>query len=90
MNTDKLVSVCAMITAIVAVVIGVFELQTTREHQRLSVEPYLDLGVTNHPEFSLKLINSGLGPARLVSFNVKMDGQSKNNWNEITHPLANV
>jgi len=32
---DTVVSISAMVTAIIALVIGVYELQTTREYQRL-------------------------------------------------------
>ncbi len=39
---DHILSVSAIITAVVAVWIAVVEQQSNREYQRLSVEPYIE------------------------------------------------
>lgn len=80
--TDKIISISAMITAIIAVVIGVVELQTNREFQRLSVQPYLELSNSNRNGYERILINTGLGPAKIVTVDVDIDGDKITNWKE--------
>jgi len=77
-----------MVTALIALVIGVYELQATREYQRLSVEPYLELAYTNADGFQILLSNSGLGPARIKTADVKFDGIEVSNWREVVTAMG--
>jgi len=85
---DKLVSLSAMATAVVAVIIGVVELQTTREYQRLSVEPYIEIAYTNRTSYEQLLTNSGLGPARIISVDVRIEEKPISNWKEAIIALS--
>ena len=85
---DKIVSISAMITAVIAVVIAVVELQTTREFQRLSVEPYLEVSYSNANVYESLLINTGLGPARIKTVDVNVDGSKVSNWGEAVEKLT--
>ena len=61
-DADKLMSIAAIITAAVAVAIGVFKVRTERQFQKLSAEPYLELGHSNRDGYEFLLINNGLSP----------------------------
>lgn len=86
--TDKIVSISAMITALIAVVIGVVELQTNREFQRLSVEPYIELSNSNRDGYERLLLNTGLGPARIMTIDVAVDGTRVYDWAEVVRLLT--
>ena len=59
--TDHLLSVSALVTAVVAVWIAVVEQRSNREYQRLSVEPYIELANSNANIYERLLVNNGLG-----------------------------
>ena len=88
-STDHILSVSAIITAIVAVWIAVVEQQSSREYQRLSVEPYLELSNTNRNGYERLLINTGLGPARIQTVDVKIDGKKISTWREVVKIFTN-
>lgn len=88
-NYEMLVSVSALVTAVVAVAVTVFEVRVTREHQKLSVEPYLIIDSTNaNGEFAIVLRNQGLGPAKVHSFAVHVDGEPTSGWGEVIEKLT--
>jgi len=82
------VSISALITAVVAVVIAVVELRTNREYQRLSVEPYFEIANSNLDGYQYKLFNSGLGPGRIDRVLVTIDGKNIDNWNSAVSILT--
>lgn len=57
------------IIAITAVILSTLSLIIQRKHNRLSVRPLMDIGVTIlNGNFNITLENSGLGPAVFTSF----------------------
>jgi len=88
-STDHILSISALITAVVAVWIAVVEQQSSREYQRLSVEPYLELSNTNRDGYERLLINTGLGPARIQTVDVKIDGKEVSTWGQAVKILTN-
>ena len=86
-STDHILSISALITAAVAVWIAVVEQQSNREYQRLSVEPYLELSNTNIDGYKRLLTNTGLGPARIETVDVIIDGKEVANWREAINIL---
>jgi len=87
---EYVVSISALITAVVAVIIAVVELRTNREYQRLSVEPYFELANHNISEYQFRLINSGLGPGRVERVLATVDGDRVNNWSETVSKLTEI
>jgi len=82
--SDQVVGVSALITAVVAVVVGVAEMQVNREYARLSVEPYLDLyNSTVDDGYTFNIQNSGLGPARIQGVQVKVGDEIMSRWGEV-------
>ena len=88
LSSEQIMSISALITAVVAVFIAVFELQANREYQRLSVEPYLEFSDTNRNGYERILSNSGLGPARIQTVEVSVRGKDISNWKEAVQLLT--
>jgi len=87
-SADHFLSISALVTAVVAVWIAVVEQRSNREYQRLSVEPYIELANTNRDGYERLLTNSGLGPARVQTVEVKIDGKDVSNWRQAIKILA--
>ncbi len=86
---DKMVSISAMITAMMAVIIAVVELRTNRKFQRLSVEPYLELfNNLSEDGYERVLVNSGLGPARIKTVDVRIGSKTISSWKEAVEILT--
>lgn len=54
----------------------------------MSVEPYIELSYTNRDGYERLLINTGLGPARIETVDVSIDGKDVTNWSEVRNILA--
>ena len=70
--------ICAVIVALVALFIALFEARSTRKHNRLSVKPYFVFRRDANGETlegKLILENKGLGPAVVKRFVVQIDGK---------------
>lgn len=79
----------AMITAVAAIVLGVWDSMQNRRHNRLSVAPYLDCSYTmlatrDATAFAIIVSNEGIGPAIVRSVDITMPadlgGGSFNEW----------
>ncbi|NVJ98292.1 MAG: hypothetical protein HWE25_09075 [Alphaproteobacteria bacterium] len=83
---EMVMSLSAILVAIVAVVVAMYEADINREQARLAVQPSLwmaqNWGVQdeNVPYFSLEIRNLGLGPAIVENFTVKYKGRYFKNW----------
>lgn len=74
---DRLTSVAAIITAVAAVAIAVYEAHITRDFQQKSVWPYVmqynsNVGPNNRPFYARSVENDGLGPALVHSFRIRV------------------
>lgn len=86
---DRILSVAAIISAIAAVAIAVYEAHITRAHQKASVWPYVrqyNTGVQG--VYTREVENVGLGPALIRSVQVRVDGQVRTSWREVIHALT--
>lgn len=74
-----IISVCAIIIAIVTVIVSIWQGIVMRKHNRLSVTPHIRIdGEFNmNPDKDNKyiLINSGIGPAVIMSIQIIIDGK---------------
>ncbi len=64
------------IVALVALFVAVWEVVSSRKHNRLSVKPELVFSADSHEDdakFAFSILNTGLGPARIVSFQYLFD-----------------
>jgi hypothetical protein len=101
-KTEYIVSVTAMITAVVAVFVAILqtnvmqdESAAEREHMRLSVTPslwlsrsILDRGEANFSTYSFAVRNQGLGPAILEKFTVAYDGEYVRDWYDLFSKIS--
>lgn len=83
MNVGNISAVCAIIIAVLSLATSVREARATREHNRKSVRPALQLvRFKTHGDSwcGLLLTNAGLGPAVIVNTSVQLDGKAIGNW----------
>ena len=74
-NTDKIISMSAMVVAVASIVISVWQGFENRNHNRLAVRPRLEISYTiQDSSFGFQLKNNGLGPAILTSRSIIIDG----------------
>lgn len=80
---DRIVAICALIAAGAAVFIAVYEARLTRAHHRISVWPYVSqYNSYADTTYTRNVVNRGLGPAMVKSFQVSVDGAPQSNWGE--------
>jgi len=94
LNTETVTSISATVIAVTAVAISVYEARATRQHNRHSVRPVLQLSLYygNGKRSGLRIANSGLGPALVTKTMVTIDGVAVGPWtkpivDEIRNPL---
>lgn len=100
LHMEMLMAAAAMVTAVAAVVVAVIqtdimreEAEMEREHARLSVQPSLWIFQnTNTDEttgnYSVLLLNKGLGPAVIEHFEVELDGKVLMQWNDVVEAIS--
>lgn len=84
-------SIAAVVVALAAVFLSIFEGMQNRKHQRLSVRPYLEIGFHFTDEYAgWDLSNNGIGPARVSHFALFVDGKEYKDWHSLLkkHNLA--
>ena len=80
---DRIVSGSAMFVALSSLAIALYEVRLMREHDRLSVWPYVSaFNSDSGGVYSYNIRNAGLGPALIRSFELIVDGKPRKNWGE--------
>ena len=81
-HADRWLSIFAAIGAICAVAISLYQAQLAREQQRASAWPYIAQSNSYVPgkPYTRQVENVGVGPARVRSFEVRVDGKPVRNW----------
>lgn len=77
-DADRVVSVSALIVAAASIIITVWLGLETRNHNRLSVRPRIDIGRSYDgykEKVSIGFINNGMGPAVIEMVKVKLNGK---------------
>ncbi len=87
---DRILSISAIVAAIAAVAVAVYEARIGREHQKVSVWPYLNQFNTLAPglPYTRNIQNVGIGPALVRSVQVRVDGRPVQRWSEIVRALT--
>ncbi|MFA8343624.1 MAG: hypothetical protein ACEPO8_11710, partial [Rhodothermaceae bacterium] len=58
------------------------------EQMHLSVTPRLSLGTSvSNEEFNIGMLNNGIGPAEVVTTEIKIDDEPMPNWQSVFHKL---
>ncbi|MFH8619539.1 hypothetical protein ACH4E8_31325 [Streptomyces sp. NPDC017979] len=84
MSAEIVVAVCAVVIAVASLGVSVWQAYVTREHNRHSVRPVLQLhrGIHQGARSGVQLFNVGLGPAVIVSSTVSVDGEVVGRWDK--------
>jgi hypothetical protein len=86
---DRIVSGSAMFVALSSLAIALYEVRMMREHDRISVWPYVSaFNSDSGGVYTLNASNAGIGPALVGSFEVTVDGKAKKDWGEVLDALG--
>ena len=76
LSTDRLLAFSAVFLSLAALVVSIFQTAILREQQRASVWPHLQVyRATVDSNYSLKLVNNGVGPAVIRTYAVHCEGE---------------
>ena len=84
MDASTVIAICGVVIAVASLGVAAYVAWATRKHDRLSVRPLLGL-TTTFPAGAtagLRLTNSGLGPARIISSQLTFDGEQFGEFNK--------
>lgn len=87
MDVNSITAICAVIIALASLVVAVMESRASREYNRQSVRPVLQIIRSRlHGDLraGLMLRNVGLGPAVIVGTTVILDGDRIGSWDRET------
>ena len=94
-STDRILSISAILVAICAVGVSVWQGVTTREHYRLSLVPYVTSSQVisgKEDESGIYVSNGGTGPAFIKNAYIIAEGKefdlTKNSWPKIYKHLG--
>lgn len=89
-RVDRILSLCAGIAAITAVAVSLYQAALARRQLRASAWPYVtqDNSFTQGSAYMRRVSNQGVGPARIRSFVVLVDGQPVHKWNDAVRALT--
>ena len=86
---DRIVSGSAMFVALSSLAIALYEVRMMREHDRISVWPYVSaFNSDSGGVYTLNARNAGIGPALIGSFELTVDGKPKKDWGDVLDALA--
>jgi hypothetical protein len=85
---ETFIAVAALIVSLTAVAVGIYEAALQRKHDIAEVWPHLELSTwVEGSEATLRLENTGLGPALVKYVEVRVDGKSQANWGDALQTL---
>ena len=84
---QTVLSVVGVFIAVIALYAALSESAAVRQQTAASVWPMVQLTITDHlsdhgAEFTLSLTNAGVGPARMRSMRVRLNGTAIEDWHE--------
>jgi len=87
---ERWLSIAVGVAAIVAVMVSLYQARLAREQLRASAWPYISQGnsFANGTPFRRFVTNDGIGPARVRSFRVIVDGHPVPTWNAAVRALT--
>jgi hypothetical protein len=89
-RVDRMLSLAAGIAAVTAVAVSLYQTSLAREQLRASAWPYLGQSNSLVPgqPYVRAVTNEGVGPARVRSFAVLVDGRPVRTWNDAVRALT--
>jgi hypothetical protein len=88
-RTDFIVSGAAIFVSLCTLVVLLYEARIMREQQRAAVWPYVEIGMGFSDDgFAVRTYNQGIGPARIRSMEVRVDGEPVQTWRDMLDALG--
>ncbi len=92
-SATDLSSVLALAVSVFALALGAWQTRLMQSQARASVWPYLSIGYTysnniDADAFIWTIDNNGVGPARVQSVTLSLDGKPMRNWAEVLAVLG--
>jgi hypothetical protein len=84
---DGVAALIAALIGVLALFVSGYTAYVQRQQVRAQVWPYL-LAANYDPEFSIKVLNKGVGPAIVRSMQVWVDGQPQRDWKHVMAVLG--
>ncbi len=84
-KTEKLTQVMVVIIAVCAVVVSVWQVRISQQHNKKSVMPYLNYfsGWPTDSTWRFSLMNEGIGPAIIKSVELTFNGKTFSHWDAV-------
>jgi len=91
-GSANLSSALALGVSLLALAIGAYQTRLMQDQARASVWPYLTIGTTYTNDvddngFILQVDNFGIGPAKVGSVKLSLDGKPQRTWNDVLEVL---
>ncbi len=84
MRPQTLIGLSAVLLSLCGLSIAIYEASLIRQAQRASVWPYVEVsGTINRDRISLRVQNTGVGPARIRAAAVTYKGETQANWSDL-------
>ena len=88
MKAERILSVCAIMIAILSLFVSVYGSYQSRLHYRLSIKPALQvIFYADDVWEGFQLKSSGLGPGIIKWIEVLLDGKPQRSWEEVMEKL---
>jgi hypothetical protein len=94
LSPDTITAIAATVVALLALSVSLWQGIISREHNRLSVKPHLDIAWIGDTTGNggIRIDNAGIGPAEILKFEIIIDGKhnidwDKESWETIIHEL---
>lgn len=83
-NADRIVAFTAILISVCALVVSFYEVRIMRTQQEASVWPYVLLNQNFNSEgFAIMAMNKGIGPAKIESLILRVDGEPLDTLNQL-------
>lgn len=80
-SPEMVVAISAVILSLCGLFIAIYESMLIRRHQQATVWPHLEVQTSlRDDEVTLRVENTGLGPARIEAASVSVDGEALEDW----------
>ncbi|MBV9773822.1 MAG: hypothetical protein JO040_07725 [Gemmatimonadetes bacterium] len=89
-RVDRVLSLSAVVAALSAVAVSVYQAQISRQQQKASAWPYVMQGnsYARGMPYRWRVENAGVGPARVRTFEVRVDGKPRRRWSDVVRALT--
>jgi hypothetical protein len=85
---ETFIALAALVVSLTAVAVGIYEAWLQRAHDRAEVWPRLEVGTwTSDSGATLRIDNTGLGPALVDYIAVTVDGRPAHDWPSVIKSL---